>query len=73
MSERPFIVGDSLELQLLLPTAPRPIMVGAKVAWTKLAKLGLIELGVTFDPVEEGIQATIHTAVEHFLRGEGKR
>ena len=67
MSERPFIVGDALELQLVLPVVSQPVRLTAKVAWTKLGKLGLVEVGIIFDPVEAGIQQTLERAVNRFL------
>ncbi len=69
ISEQSFIVGDQVELQLRLPTAPSALTLPATVAWTKLAKFGLIELGVTFQPVDETTQQGIRQAVAHFLRG----
>ncbi len=68
MSERAFIVGDALELQLVLPTSTQPVAMQGKVAWTKLARLELVELGVTFDAVDESTQQSIQAAVDHHLR-----
>jgi Tfp pilus assembly protein PilZ len=72
LSERAFIMGDELEIRLTLPAASMPIALNAKVAWTKLARLGLIELGVTFETSNPDTQEAIHAAVEHFLRQKEK-
>ncbi len=70
LSERAFIIGDHLELQLRLPTAAQPVFVNATVAWTRLGKLGLVEIGVTFEAVDEMTQQVIREAVRHFVRGK---
>ncbi len=67
MSERSLILGDVLELQLVLPTSPKPVALTGKVAWTKLGKLGLVEVGVVFEPVEVALQQALEKAVQRFL------
>ncbi|MBI4342518.1 MAG: PilZ domain-containing protein [Candidatus Omnitrophica bacterium] len=68
LSERPLAIGDQLELQLILPMAQQPVPLKARVAWVRPAPLGMVEIGVTFDPGDAGIQQTIDSAVAHFLR-----
>ncbi len=68
LSEHPFTAGQVFELQLLLPTAPQPIVVQAKVAWVKPAPLQMVEMGVTFNPADAGIQRLIDESVAHFLK-----
>ncbi len=70
MSDRSFIIEDELELELLLPVMARPIAIRARVAWTKLSKLGLVELGVVFDAMDATTQQIIEGAVAYFVHGE---
>ncbi len=69
ISERSFIVGDEVELQLTLPSAPSALTLKATVAWTKLAKFGLVEIGWTFQPGDDGSQQMLRQAVARFLQG----
>src|SRR3989338_6171186 len=71
LSEHPFTVAERFELQLLLPTAPQPVVVQARVAWAKPGPLQMVEVGVTFDPGDAKIQALIDAAVTHFLKRPG--
>ena len=57
-------------MQLLLPTAKDPVRLRARIAWAKPAQLGMVELGVTFDPGDTAIQQKIDAAVAHFLSKE---
>ena len=68
LSERSLVVGDQMELQLILPMAPQPVPLKARVAWVKPAPLSTVEIGVTFDPQDAGVQQTIDNAVTYFLR-----
>ncbi len=70
MSELSCIVGDRLELQLGLPLVSRPLIVGATVAWTKLGKLGLVEVGVTFELMDASVQQALGLAVGRFVQEE---
>jgi len=71
LSEHAFAVGSELEMQLLLPTTKDPVRLQARVAWSKPAQLGMVELGVTFDPGDTAIQQSIDAAVSHFLGKPG--
>ena len=68
LSEYPFTVAEQFDLQLLLPTAPQPVVVRARVAWTKPGPLQMVEVGVTFDPGDAKIQELIDVTVAHFLK-----
>lgn len=71
LSEHPFKVGEELEMALLLPASPQPIVVRARVAWTKSWRAGLVDLGVTFEVGDAAIQQQLNVAIEHFLhRGQ---
>ncbi len=67
LSEVAFDVGSTLELQLLLPLAREPVSLKARVAWAQPARLGMVEVGVTFDPGDAAAQQSIDAAVAHFL------
>ena len=67
ISEYPFFVGDTFELQLLLPVSKDPILLKARVAWIKAAHMSMSEIGVTFGAGDTGIQQTIDQAVAYFL------
>jgi Tfp pilus assembly protein PilZ len=67
-TDRAFAVGSTMDIQLLLPASPQPVALEARVAWAKAAALGTIELGVTFNPGDTGIQQVLDAAVTHFLR-----
>ena len=68
LSERSQVVGNALELQLILPMSSQPVSLKARVTWVKPAPLNMVELGVTFDPGDTAIQEVINSAVAHFLR-----
>jgi hypothetical protein len=72
ISERIFAVGDELEVQLLLPASRDPLALRAKIAWASAGKLGMMELGITFDAHDTAVQQVIDEAVAHFL-GRHKR
>ena len=67
LSERPAEVGWVLEMQLVLPNAPQPVSVPARVVWTRPAQSGLLEVGVAFAPHDPAIQQAIDAAVAAFL------
>jgi hypothetical protein len=68
LSERPLAVGSMLEMRLMLPGSVTPILLKARVAWSKPAQLNMVELGVAFDPGDTAIQQSIDASVAHFLR-----
>ncbi|MBI2105064.1 MAG: PilZ domain-containing protein [Candidatus Omnitrophica bacterium] len=70
LSEHPFAAGDAFDIQLLLPAAPQPVWVMARVAWTKPAVMGMREVGVTFDAGDASIQRLIDDAVARKLPDE---
>ncbi len=72
IADRPCEIGESLELQLLLPVTLQPVVTTGKVMWTRPARLGLTEVGVAFDPVQEDAQRVLAAAVEHFRRREDR-
>ena len=69
LSEHPFAVGDTFEVQLLLPAAAQPIWVRARVAWVKPGAMKMVELGVTFDAGDAANQRLIDEAVARRLSG----
>jgi hypothetical protein len=68
LSERPFKAGQFIELQLLLPFARDPVVLRARVAWTKPGRLSMMEIGVTFDAGDPAAQQTIDAGVAHLLQ-----
>lgn len=68
VSEQPFTVGERLELQLILPTAPQPIGLAARVAWAKPLPERLTELGVSFNEVDPLQRQALEDAVAQFVR-----
>lgn len=73
LCEQTFPVGAELEVQLLLPISKNPIPVQARVAWTKPARLGMTDTGVTFHVGEGAIQQVLNEAVAQFLNRGGQR
>jgi hypothetical protein len=67
LSEYAFTAGDLFDIQLVLPTASRPVELKVRVTWAKPWRAGLFEVGVTFDPGDVGIQQTIDDAVKRLL------
>ena len=67
LSEHLFTVGNVFEIQLVLPTASRPVQLKTRVAWVKPWRAGLVEVGVTFDPGDTGVQGMIDDAVTKLL------
>ncbi len=73
ISEHPYEIGAVLELQLALPTSREPLALAGRVAWVKPRFLETLELGVTFDKIDPGIQQSIDDAIAHFLRTRPER
>ena len=71
LSEHPFAIRDTFEMQLLLPAAFQPVRVMARVAWVKPAVMRMVELGVTFDAGDASIQRLIDEAVARRLPDQG--
>lgn len=67
-SEHPFAASEAFDIQLVLPNAAQPVLLKARTAWAKPWRIGLVEIGITFDPGDVGIQKTIDEAVDHLLR-----
>lgn len=72
LSETPFAVGDTFELQLVLPNAQQPVLLKAKIAWIRPGPMSMQEVGVTFDPGDSAMQAVIDAAVARFVEKEKK-
>ncbi len=68
LSEYVFEVGEPVEVQLLLPSAPEPIPLTGKVAWARPGLERLTELGVTFRAPEPAVQQALASAVAYFLQ-----
>ena len=68
LSERPFKVNAPLAMQLILPTSKAPVTVTGRVVRTTPSSLGMMELGVAFDPLDPKAQEILGAAVAHFLR-----
>ena len=66
-SEHAFAAGEAFEIKLILPTSNHPVLLKACVAWVKPWRAGLLEVGVTFDPGDVGVQRTIDEAVSRLL------
>ena len=66
-SEHPFLVGDNFEIQLVLPTSTQPVSLKARATWVQPWRAGLVEVGLTFDPGDVGVQQTIDDAVTRLL------
>ena len=67
ISEYPFFVGETFEMQLLLPALKEPLSLKARVAWVKTPHMSMSEIGITFDPGDTAIQQAIDQAVTYFL------
>ncbi len=67
LSEHMFAGGEVVEVRLVLPTVSQPVPLKARVAWTKPWRASLLEVGITFDPGDAGIQRTIDEAISGFL------
>ena len=67
LSEHDFAGGEVFEMQLVLPTSTQPVQMKARVAWVKPWRAGLVEVGVTFDPGDMGVQRTIDEAITKLL------
>lgn len=68
LCERAFRVGEAMVLQLVLPTSREPIMLKARVVWTKPSLLGVLEVGVAFEPSEMTAARAIADAADFYLR-----
>ncbi len=68
ISEHPFQIGDRLDVQLLLPSSRDPIALSVRIAWTRPAQFGTIELGVAFDLRDPIVKQSIDNAAAYFLR-----
>ena len=66
-SEHVFAAGEMFEIKLILPTSSYPVQLKACVAWVKPWRAGLLEVGVTFDPGDVGVQRMIDEAVSRLL------
>ena len=66
-SEHAFTAGEAFEIQLILSTSSHPVQLKARVAWVKPWRAGLLEVGVTFDPGDVGVQRTVDAAVSRLL------
>jgi Tfp pilus assembly protein PilZ len=66
LCEREFRARDAMLLQLLLPTAREPIALKARVAWTQPASLGMVDLGVAFEPSDARAAGAIAQAARFF-------
>ncbi len=71
-SERPFSAGTALDLHLMLPVAKQPVVLTGRIAWARPGRLGMTELGVTFEPSDPDTRAKVELAVAHFLGKQGK-
>ncbi len=71
LSEHPFHVNTSLTIQLVLPMSQEPVALVGHVVRTAQKRLGMTELGVTFDQIEPSAQEQIEAAVTHVLRQQG--
>ena len=67
LSEHAFAGGEVFDVQLVLPTASRPVPLKARVAWAKPWRAGLLDVGITFDPGDALIQRTIDEAISRLL------
>ena len=68
LTERFFRVGESLDIQLVLPVARDPAVLTGHVVWKRPSTMGLTELGVTFTAERPETQQLIDVAVAQFLR-----
>jgi c-di-GMP-binding flagellar brake protein YcgR len=67
LCERGFEVGEAMRMQLLLPTSPEPVALNACVVRTKPSPLGMVEVGVAFEPPDEPSTQALAGTVEFFL------
>ena len=68
LSERHYDAGHLLKLQLMLPMSQQPLNLTGRIAWTKPVQLNMVELGVTFDAADPGINQMLNDAAAHFLQ-----
>ena len=68
LSGQPFRMGETIVLQLLLPTSRQPIVLKARVVWNKPGSLGSMDIGVEFEPTELAARKAISDAAQFFLR-----
>ena len=66
--ERTFRVGETTKIQLILPTSREPVVLKARVVWTKASSLfGMVDLGVAFEPSDEQSTKALTSAANFFL------
>ncbi len=65
--ERTFRVGEAMMVQLILPTSREPVVLKARVVWTKPSSFGLVDLGVSFEPSDERSTKALTNAANFFL------
>ncbi len=68
VSESTFAEGALLEMQLVLPTYEKPVVIAARIAWARPGPMAMQEYGVTFAVDDPVLQQAIDTAVAHFLK-----
>ena len=68
LTDREFLVGRVLELELRVPTAQRPMPLAASVVRVRKGPLGLYEHAVQFESVTVTSQQLIDEAVKSFLK-----
>jgi hypothetical protein len=70
LSARAFERGQALDLQLLLPTAKEPLVLGGEVMWAKAAPMDVFEIGVAFHGVSPAADRLLEEAVSRFIQKE---
>ena len=68
LSEQLFPAGSELEMQLLLPSTPEPIIVKGTVVAIRQTSPKLMQLGIQFTDPDAEAQAAIRQAISKFLR-----
>ena len=67
LSEHVFNAGDIFEMQLMLPNSTQPVQLKARIAWIKPWRGTLMEVGVTFNPGDAGIQRVLDEAIGRLI------
>ena len=65
--ERTFQVGETMIAQLILPTSREPVVLKARVVWTKPSPFGMADLGVSFEPSDAHAKQALTNAANFFL------
>lgn len=65
--ERAFQVGETCILQFILPTSREPVVLKARVVWTKPSPFGMVDLGVSFEPSDAHAKQALTNAANFFL------